>query len=221
MAVRLEVYIQPRASKTELAGAHDGAIKIRIAAPAVENAANRALIEFIAQQLGVAKYACALFPEAPAAKKYWRSTGRTARRSRQRCGKKTSVSALETGGAERDTAGFPNREHPPCRSMCFTPLMRPPLAAATAIPARPDHTAPNIHCLASRVSAQRTSPAVAVRTMRATGPCLSRAAQTRDLCASVKMIGKDAPCWDSMRSGNCSLGTDTGTIAGLNQPMRQ
>ncbi len=55
MAVRLEVYIQPRASKTELAGAHDGAIKIRIAAPAVENAANRALIEFIAQQLGVAK----------------------------------------------------------------------------------------------------------------------------------------------------------------------
>ncbi len=55
MPVRLEVYIQPRASKTELAGAHGGAIKIRIAAPAVQNAANRALIEFIAQQLGVAK----------------------------------------------------------------------------------------------------------------------------------------------------------------------
>jgi uncharacterized protein (TIGR00251 family) len=30
-------------------------IKIRIAAPAVENAANRALIDFIAQQLGIAK----------------------------------------------------------------------------------------------------------------------------------------------------------------------
>jgi uncharacterized protein len=53
--VRLEVYIQPRASKTELAGIHDGVIKIRIAAPAVENAANRALIEFIAQHLGIAK----------------------------------------------------------------------------------------------------------------------------------------------------------------------
>jgi len=53
--VRLEVYIQPRASKTELAGMHDGVIKIRIAAPAVENAANRALIDFIAQHLGVAK----------------------------------------------------------------------------------------------------------------------------------------------------------------------
>lgn len=53
--VRLEVYIQPRASKTELAGMHDGMIKIRIAAPAVENVANRALIDFIALELGIAK----------------------------------------------------------------------------------------------------------------------------------------------------------------------
>jgi uncharacterized protein YggU (UPF0235/DUF167 family) len=34
---------------------HDGVIKIRIAAPAVDNAANRALIDFIAQHLGIAK----------------------------------------------------------------------------------------------------------------------------------------------------------------------
>ncbi len=34
---------------------HDGMIKIRIAAPAVDNAANRALVEFIAQHLGIAK----------------------------------------------------------------------------------------------------------------------------------------------------------------------
>ena len=54
-SIRLDVYIQPRASKTELDGIHDGMIKIRIAAPAVENAANHALIEFIAQQLGIAK----------------------------------------------------------------------------------------------------------------------------------------------------------------------
>lgn len=54
-STRLEVYIQPRASKTEVAGLHGGAIKIRIAAPPVDNAANRALIEFVAQQLGVAK----------------------------------------------------------------------------------------------------------------------------------------------------------------------
>jgi uncharacterized protein len=53
--VRLEVYIQPRASKTALAGMYDGVIKIRIAAPAVENAANRAVIDFIARSLGIAK----------------------------------------------------------------------------------------------------------------------------------------------------------------------
>lgn len=54
-SVRLDVYIQPRASKTELAGMHDGVIKIRIAAPPVENAANRALIDFVAEHLGIAK----------------------------------------------------------------------------------------------------------------------------------------------------------------------
>jgi uncharacterized protein (TIGR00251 family) len=54
-SVRLDVYIQPRASKTELAGMHDGVIKIRIAAAPVENAANRALIDFVAEHLGIAK----------------------------------------------------------------------------------------------------------------------------------------------------------------------
>jgi hypothetical protein len=54
-ALRLEVYIQPGASKSEVAGLHDGVIKIRIAAPAVENAANRALVEFVADELGIAK----------------------------------------------------------------------------------------------------------------------------------------------------------------------
>lgn len=53
--VRLEVYVQPRAARTELAGLHDGVIKIRVAAPAVENAANRALVDFVAQRLGIAK----------------------------------------------------------------------------------------------------------------------------------------------------------------------
>ena len=52
---RLEVYIQPMASKSEVARMHDGVIKIRIAAPAVENAANEALVEFVAEALGVSK----------------------------------------------------------------------------------------------------------------------------------------------------------------------
>ena len=47
--------MQPRASRTELAGLHGGVLKVRIAAPPVEAAANRALIEFLAECLGVAK----------------------------------------------------------------------------------------------------------------------------------------------------------------------
>jgi uncharacterized protein len=53
--IRLHVYIQPRASKTELAGMYDGLIKIRVAAAAVENAANLVLIDFLAHRLGIAK----------------------------------------------------------------------------------------------------------------------------------------------------------------------
>lgn len=53
--VRISVYVQPRASKTSIAGMHDGSIKIRLAAPPVEGAANAALIAFIAERVGVAR----------------------------------------------------------------------------------------------------------------------------------------------------------------------
>jgi len=52
---RINVYVQPRASKTVIAGMHDGCVKIRLAAPPVDGAANAALIEFVAEQLGIAK----------------------------------------------------------------------------------------------------------------------------------------------------------------------
>ncbi|MBM0107251.1 DUF167 domain-containing protein [Steroidobacter sp. S1-65] len=54
-SARLNVYVQPRASKTAVVGMHDGCIKIRLAAPPVDGAANAALIEFVAEQLDVAK----------------------------------------------------------------------------------------------------------------------------------------------------------------------
>jgi uncharacterized protein len=54
-SVRIDVVVQPRAAKTELAGLHDGHPKIRVAAPPVEGAANAALIEFVARQLRIAK----------------------------------------------------------------------------------------------------------------------------------------------------------------------
>jgi uncharacterized protein (TIGR00251 family) len=54
-SVRISIYVQPRASKTAIAGMHDGSIKIRLAAPPVDGAANAALIEFIAERVGVAR----------------------------------------------------------------------------------------------------------------------------------------------------------------------
>ena len=51
--IRLAVRVQPRAKKTELSGTYGGAIKIRVAAPPVDGAANKALAAFVAHQLGV------------------------------------------------------------------------------------------------------------------------------------------------------------------------
>lgn len=52
---RINVYVQPRASKTAVVGMHDGCVKIRLAAPPVDGAANAALIEFVADQLDIAR----------------------------------------------------------------------------------------------------------------------------------------------------------------------
>jgi hypothetical protein len=51
--VRLRVRAQPRASRTEIAGEHGGALKIRVAAPPVDGGANRELIRFLARTVGV------------------------------------------------------------------------------------------------------------------------------------------------------------------------
>jgi uncharacterized protein (TIGR00251 family) len=53
-AVRITVRAQPRASRTEVAGAHGDAVRIRVAAPPVDGEANRELTKFIAKRVGVA-----------------------------------------------------------------------------------------------------------------------------------------------------------------------
>src|ERR1700738_4174838 len=56
-AVVLAVRVQPRASKDEIAGVMDGALKVRLRAPALEDRANDALCEYLAELLKTPKAA--------------------------------------------------------------------------------------------------------------------------------------------------------------------
>jgi len=56
-AVVFSVRVQPRASKDEVAGEMEGALKVRLRAPAVEDRANEALVEFLAQLLKTSRAA--------------------------------------------------------------------------------------------------------------------------------------------------------------------
>jgi len=53
----LNLHVQPRARETEVSGWHGEAIKVRLSAPPVDGAANQALIDFLAQRLGVPRAA--------------------------------------------------------------------------------------------------------------------------------------------------------------------
>lgn len=49
------VRVTPRASRDEVAGAAEGALKVRLTAPPVEGAANQALIKLLAKALDLPK----------------------------------------------------------------------------------------------------------------------------------------------------------------------
>jgi hypothetical protein len=52
-SVTFDVRVVPRASRTEAAGEHGGALRVRVAAPPVGGAANDELARFVAKSLGV------------------------------------------------------------------------------------------------------------------------------------------------------------------------
>jgi len=53
LSFTLQVYIQPNARKTEISGEHNGYVKIRIQAQALDNRANQALVKFLAGELNI------------------------------------------------------------------------------------------------------------------------------------------------------------------------
>jgi uncharacterized protein len=51
--VRISVRVQPRASNNEIVGIHGDALKVRLTAPPVNGAANVALVELLADTIGI------------------------------------------------------------------------------------------------------------------------------------------------------------------------
>jgi uncharacterized protein len=54
-AVRFSVRVQPRASKSEIAGLQGVSLKVRVTAPPVDGLANEALIDFLSNALDISR----------------------------------------------------------------------------------------------------------------------------------------------------------------------
>lgn len=56
-SLTFQVRVVARASRSEIVGEHDGALRIRLAAPPVDGAANEELVGLLARALGVSRSA--------------------------------------------------------------------------------------------------------------------------------------------------------------------
>jgi uncharacterized protein len=68
-SAQLVVHVVPRAKVTEVAGRHGDAVRIRLAAPPVDGAANAELVRFLAERFGVPRRAVAIVHGAAARRK--------------------------------------------------------------------------------------------------------------------------------------------------------
>jgi hypothetical protein len=76
-AVTFAVRVAPRSSRNQIVGIEGGALKIKLTAPPVEGAANTALIEFVAEWLGVRRSAVSIASGDKARNKLVRVSGVT------------------------------------------------------------------------------------------------------------------------------------------------
>lgn len=84
--VRLTLHVQPRAATTAVQGLHGDALKLRIAAPPVDGAANDEVIRFVAETLGVPARAVTLRQGQASRRKVVDVTGVTLEQARTRLG---------------------------------------------------------------------------------------------------------------------------------------
>jgi uncharacterized protein (TIGR00251 family) len=82
-AVTFRVRVAPRASRTALAGEHDGALKVRVAAPPVEGAANEELTRFLARALEIPARSVEIIGGHASKSKLVRARGATAEQVRR------------------------------------------------------------------------------------------------------------------------------------------
>ncbi len=75
VACLLTVEVQPRASRTEIVGWRDGTLRVRLAAPPVDGAANDALVAFLADRLDLPKRQVVIVGGATARRKRLRVEG--------------------------------------------------------------------------------------------------------------------------------------------------
>jgi uncharacterized protein (TIGR00251 family) len=81
-ALVLNLHVQPGAKRTEIAGTHGEALKIRLAAPPVEGRANAALLRWLADAFGVPQRAVSLVRGETSRQKTVRITAPKARPDR-------------------------------------------------------------------------------------------------------------------------------------------
>jgi uncharacterized protein len=82
--VRIAIHVQPRASRTEFAGIHGEALKIRLSAPPVDGAANEALVIFLTEHLALPRHAVTIVSGAQSRAKVVEITGLSAAELRRK-----------------------------------------------------------------------------------------------------------------------------------------
>ncbi|NOY43928.1 MAG: YggU family protein [Deltaproteobacteria bacterium] len=84
--VEIDLWVQPRASKTSVVGPQGDAIKVRVAAPPVDGKANAELVRFLAKRLGVPRSAVEVVRGETGRRKTVRIAGLTPAEARTRLG---------------------------------------------------------------------------------------------------------------------------------------
>jgi uncharacterized protein len=76
--VRISIRVQPRASRTEIAGVHGDALRIRLTSPPVDGAANEALVTFLTEHFALPRHAVTIISGAQSRTKIVELAGMTA-----------------------------------------------------------------------------------------------------------------------------------------------